>query len=172
MKKVCVIGCPGSGKSTFSRALCEITGLPLCHLDLLYHNPDRTTVGKPIFRERLAKVLAEDQWVIDGNYGSTMELRIAACDTVFFLDYSVEVCLDGITSRRGKERADMPWVETEDDSEFMAFIRAFPTESRPSVLALLRKYADKTITVFRSREEADGYLQELRNNADLPSVGS
>lgn len=162
MKKVCVIGCPGSGKSTFSRALWEITGLPLCHLDLLYHNPDRTTVEKPIFQERHAQVIAQDQWIIDGNYGSTMELRIAACDTVFFLDYSVQVCLEGVTVRRGKARSDMPWVEIEKDPSFTAFIRAYPTESKPKVLELLEKYSDKTIVVFRTRKESDEYLRKLR----------
>ena len=53
MKKVIVIGCPGSGKSTFSRALHEIVGIPLYHLDMMYWNADRTTVEKSVFLERL-----------------------------------------------------------------------------------------------------------------------
>ena len=57
MKKVIVIGCPGSGKSTFSRALAEKMGLPLYHLDMLYWNPDRTTVEKSVFRARLTEIL-------------------------------------------------------------------------------------------------------------------
>lgn len=62
MKKIIVIGCPGSGKSTLARALASLTGLPLCHLDLLYWNADKTTVPKEIFRERLARVLAEENF--------------------------------------------------------------------------------------------------------------
>ena len=35
MNKVLIIGCPGSGKSTFARALHEVTNLPLVYLDML-----------------------------------------------------------------------------------------------------------------------------------------
>lgn len=164
MKKVIVIGCPGSGKSTFSRALHDITGLPLYHLDMLYWNADRTTVPKEVFRERLAETIAKDNWIIDGNYGSTMELRLQACDTVFFLDYPLDVCLDGALSRRGKERNDMPWVEAPDDvdEEFVEFIKNYNSESRPVVMELLNKYADKEISIFKSRDEADAFLKQMQ----------
>ena len=73
MKKIMVIGCPGSGKSTFSRALHNVTGIPLFHLDMLYWNADRTIVDKAVFRERLADTIQKNEWIIDGNYGSTIE---------------------------------------------------------------------------------------------------
>lgn len=65
-------------------------------------NSDRTTVDKVVFRERLADAIRKEKWIIDGNYGSTMEIRLQACDTVIFLDYTLEVCLEGIKERRGK----------------------------------------------------------------------
>ena len=166
MQKVMVIGCPGSGKSTFARALHDITELPLYHLDMLNWNADRTTVPKEVFRARLAETIKKDRWIIDGNYGSTMELRLQACDTVFFLDYPLDVCMDGIMSRRGKERTDMPWVEPTDDvdEEFVEFIKNYNFESRPVVMELLDKYADKEIIIFKSRDEADNFLRELGEN--------
>ena len=159
MKKVLVIGCPGSGKSTFAGALHKITGLPLVHLDMLFWNPDKTTVEKSVFRERLTNVLRQSQWIIDGNYGSTLEMRLQECDTVFFLDYPLEVCLEGIQQRRGKPRTDMPWVETEEDPEFIAFVENFSVDGRPQILELLGKYAEKNIYIFTDRTEADRYLR-------------
>lgn len=84
MKKIIVIGCPGSGKSTFSRELHSKTGIPLYHLDMMYWNEDKTKVEKNVFLERLSDALEKDMWIIDGNYGSTMESRIQKCDTIFF----------------------------------------------------------------------------------------
>ena len=158
MKKVIVIGCPGTGKSTFSRALHNKTGIPLYHLDMMYWNADKTTVEKSVFLERLFAVLEKDEWIIDGNYGSTMELRMVACDTVIFLDYPLEVCLDGIKERRGKPRSDMPWIETKEDSEFIEFIRNYNEQQKPKVLELLEKYSDKNIVILESREQADAFL--------------
>ena len=158
MKKIIVIGCPGSGKSTVSRALHNKTGIPLYHLDMMYWNADKTTVEKSVFLERLSTVLEKDEWIIDGNYSSTMELRMAACDTVFFLDYPLDVCLGGIKERRGKPRSDMPWIETEEDAEFIEFIKSYNEQQKPKVLELLKKYSDKNIIVFKSREEADAFL--------------
>ena len=161
MKKVIVIGCPGSGKSHFSRALHIKTGLSLYHLDMMYWNADKTTVEREVFLARLCEVLSREEWIIDGNYGSTMEQRIEACDTVFFLDYQTDVCLDGVRARRGKVREDMPWVEVGEDAEFCEYVRAFREEQRPGIISLLQKYGDKRIYTFNDRFEADAFLDSL-----------
>ncbi len=170
MQRAIVIGCPGSGKSTFARALQNLTELPLHYLDMLYWNADRTTVAKEVFRARLAEVIAKDRWIIDGNYASTMAWRMQRCDTVFFLDYPLEVCLQGVESRRGQSRPDMPWVETGTDGEFLAFIRAYREESRPAVLDLLAQHPEKDVHIFRSREEAAAYLASLEGSMSKTST--
>lgn len=164
MKRIIVIGCPGSGKSTFSKALHDLTGIPLYHLDMLYWNADRTIVEKSVFRERLQEALGKEQWIIDGNYASTMELRMQVCDTVIFLDYPEEVCVEGVLSRRGKVRTDMPWTEDVDevDEEFLKFIRNYNIQSRPQVLELLEKYSEKTIYIFRTRGESEEFLRSVK----------
>lgn len=162
MKRVIVIGCPGSGKSVFSKALHNITGLPLVHLDMLFWNKDKTTVEKSVFHERLAEVLKNSEWIIDGNYSDTMELRMNACDTVVFLDYPTEVCLSGVKDRQGKARSDMPWVETEVDEEFVEFIKNYNMQNRPKVMELLEKYSAKSIYVFSDRDEAGEFLLQIQ----------
>ena len=160
MKRIIVIGCGGSGKSTFSRALAKKTDLPLVHLDLLYWQADGTTVDREVFLSRLHEAMSKDEWIIDGNYASTMEERMAACDTVFFLDYPTEVCLDGIRERVGKPRPDMPCKLPEIDDEFLRFVTDYREKSRPQVLALLKKYKDKNIFIFKTREETDAFLSK------------
>lgn len=158
MEKVLVIGCPGSGKSTFARELNKITGIPLFYLDMIWHKPDKTTCSRESFDQRLGGILKGERWIIDGNYARTLPLRLACCDTVFWLDYPLETCIEGIRARKGKPRVDMPWTEMEEDEEFMEFVRNFPISGRREIQSLLKEYPEKNIVVFHSREEAEAFL--------------
>ena len=164
IKKVIVVGCSGSGKSVFSRSFASLTGLPLYHLDNIWWREDGTNISREEFDAHLSKILAEEEWIIDGNYKRTMERRMAACDTVVFFDLPLEVCIEGIKERRGKPRPDMPWkgAGDSDDPEFMEFVRSFNQEHRPHVVELLEKYKDKNIVIFKSREESERFLKDYR----------
>ena len=161
MRKIIVIGCPGSGKTTFARKLRDKTGLPLYYLDAIWHKPDKTHIPREEFDARMAEILPTDQWIIDGNYSRTLEIRMRACDTVFFFDLPTQVCLEGAAARVGKVREEMPWIETELDPEFKKEIEDFPSKNLPTIYALFEKYSDKSIVIFRSREEADKFLEEF-----------
>ena len=159
LRKVIIIGCPGAGKSTFARILSDKTHLPLYYLDMLWHKPDRTTVERNIIDNKLKEIVSGDKWIIDGNYGRTLEMRIQACETIFLLDFPVEECLAGAESRIGKQRVDMPWIETEFDDEFRQWIIDFPKNELPMVYELLDRYkSQKSIYVFHSRTDIDDYL--------------
>lgn len=160
-RKIIVIGSPGAGKSTFSRRLRDITGLPLYYLDMINHRPDRTTVTREEFDRRLNDILRTDKWIIDGNYQRTIEVRLEKCDTVFLLDFSLDICLAGAAARVGKKREDMPWVEEEFDEEFRQWIVDFPKEKLPEIYRMLKHYNNKNVVIFKSRQETDEYLQKL-----------
>ncbi len=161
MKKAIVIGSPGAGKSTFSKKLHEKTGLELYHLDMIWHLPDRTTISKEEFDEKLYKILKTDSWIIDGNYSRTIEMRLQYCDTVFLMDYPLDVCLDGAKERVGQKREDIPWVEEQLDDEFKEFILDFPKTQLPRIYQLIEQYQEgKEIHIFRSREDAEQYLSK------------
>lgn len=160
MKKIIVIGSPGSGKSTFARKLRDETGLPLYYLDMLWHKPDKTNISREEFDEKLAEIIGKDEWIIDGNYQRTLEERIKMCDTVFLLDFPLEVCLSGAEGRIGKKREDMPWVEDEFDKEFRQWIIDFPKEKLPQIYEFIEKYSEgKRVVIFKSREESEEFLR-------------
>lgn len=162
MKRVMVIGSPGSGKSTFARKLRDRTGLPLYYLDMLFHRPDRTTVGREEFDAGLRELVARDEWIIDGNYQRTLPLRFERCTDVFFFDLGVEECLAGAAARIGRTREDMPWVESTFDEDFRQYIIDFPKDQLPAIYELTERWRDsKRVTVFRSRAEADCWLSGL-----------
>lgn len=157
-KKILVLGCSGSGKSTFSGKLQKAVGLPLFHLDNIWWKPDRTHISREEFDTRLDEIICTDQWIIDGDYSRTYEKRIAACDTVFFLDFTEEDCMNGITDRIGKQRPDIPWTENALDPELVKLVQAYRTDKRPVLYELFQKY-DRQIIIFKTRAEADRWLE-------------
>lgn len=160
MQKVIVIGCPGSGKTTFAEKLQKKTGLPLYYLDAIWHKPDKTHIPRAEFDERIKEIFGTDEWILDGNYNRTIEMRLKECDTVFLFDLPTEVCLQGAAERLGKGRYDLPWIESELDPEFEGFIKEFRDKSLPKIYGLLEKYkTEKEIVIFSSRDEADNYLK-------------
>lgn len=164
MSKIIVIGSPGAGKSVFSQKLKDITNVPLYHLDMLYHKTDGTHISKEELEDKLKEIFKTDNWIIDGNYQRTLEMRLKECDTAFLLDFPTEVCLEGAKSRIGKKREDMPWVEETLDEKFKQCIIDFANDKLPQIYGLLDKYKNHVnIIIFKSREEADNYIRIYTN---------
>lgn len=162
MLKIIIIGSPGAGKSTFARKLRDTTGIPLYYLDMLWHKPDQTTISREEFDAKLNKILKQNSWIIDGNYQRTLETRIKECDTVFLMDFPLDVCISGAESRIGKKREDLPWIESEFDKEFKQWIIDFSKKQLPQIYKTIEKYRNnKDIIIFKSRKEADNYLYQF-----------
>ena len=163
MHKVLIIGCPGSGKSTFARKLQSLLQLPLIYLDMLHHHPDHSLTPPDQFDHMLHEILIRPQWIIDGNYMRTMALRLRYADTVFYLDYDPAVCLAGILEREGTKRVDMPWETDENDAEFIEYVKTFQNLQCPKIEALLHA-SESTFRLIRftTREQSEQYLVELR----------
>ncbi len=168
MRKVLVIGVGGAGKTTFARRLGERTGLPVIHLDRLYWRPGWVAAPEHEWRATVEALIARDAWILDGNYSGTLDLRLAACDTVFFLDLPRRVCLRGVITRRirnaGRSRPDVaPGCPEHLSWEFIEWIWTFPRKRRPKVLAKLAALRlDQRAIVLRSRREVDRYLRAGR----------
>ena len=172
MKRILVVGCPGSGKSTFAKKLHEYTGLPLTHLDNVWWKEDRTHITREEFDRRLQALLQGGAWILDGDYSRTYEARIRAADTVIFLDFAEEECLNGVLSRLGTRRTDIPWTEDRPDPELIRRVRAYREENRPKLYDLFGQYPDKNLLVFHTRAEADAWLDGLTKSDPEGSLSS
>lgn len=162
MKKVIIIGCPGSGKTTFAEKLQRVTNLPLYYLDAIWHKPDRTHISREEYDTKLAEIFKTEEWIIDGNYSRTLEERIKNSDTIFLFDLPTEVCMQGATERLGKTRYDVPWIDTTLAPKLEQEIREFPNKVLPRIYELLEEHKDrKQVVIFKSRVEADKYLDRI-----------
>ena len=167
MERVIIIGCGGAGKSTLARQLGEKTGLPVVHLDQIWWSPGN---WKHMEREEFDRVLLQamekPQWIMDGNYNRTMELRLDYADTVIYLDMSRFLCMISwigrVIKNWGHARQDMAegcneWL----DPEMAGWIWNFNRENRRRYLQLLEAQKGKEIYILKNRREVKAFLNSL-----------
>ena len=171
MKRVFVIGSGGAGKSTLARRLAHRTGLPLVHLDALYWRAGWQETPKQEWAHTVEELVQRDAWVMDGNYGGTLDRRLEAADTVIFLDLSRWICLHRAVRRRiqfhGRSRPDVAEGCAEQlNREFLRWIWNYPREKRPTLLGRLADLArEKNIVVLRSPAEVERFVASVPSYA-------
>lgn len=167
-KRIMVIGCSASGKSTFARRLGKITGLPVTHLDNLFWKSGWIEEDREVFRRKQQEVIDTDRWIIDGHYKSTMDIRLERADFVFWYRLSRYKCISGYIRRMLKgmiKKGGRPDI-TEGcneklDFEFMKYIWNFnKTQVKPTE-ELLKHYPNIKVIIFNSRKQADKFLARL-----------
>jgi adenylate kinase family enzyme len=171
-KRIIVIGSPGSGKSTFSRKLSEVTGIPLIHLDKEFWNYGWVETPREEWVKKQGAFICEDEWIIDGNYGGTLDIRVERADTIISFQLSRVVCLiryfKRVIKNINKLRPDMPEGCPEQfDFEFMKYIWNFPKESGKRNLERIHNSKDKNIIIFKNKNDANSFICRLNDNSKL-----
>ena len=173
MERIMIIGCGGSGKTTLARILHERTGLPLVHLDQIYWSPgDWKHLEREEFDRKLQIELEKPQWIMDGNFNRTLEMRLERADTVIYLDYNRIVCLlhwaKRVITNYGKAREDMaPGCVEWFDPEFMGWIWNFNRTNRNRYDSLL-KQSEKTVFVMKNPRQLKRFLRNMPCNRTKP----
>lgn len=171
MQKIMLIGSGGSGKSTLARKLGDRLGLPVHHLDMLMWRPGWQLLPRDEQTEVQSRLIDEKRWIIDGNYSGSMDMRIAAADTVILLDIPRVICVYRALKRtwtyRNTARPDMnPGCEERFDLHFIKWIWYFRKRSLPAILEMLGQLpADKRVIILRSAKEVNTFLANVEKRA-------
>lgn len=145
MKKILIIGCGASGKSTLARKLGHMLQIPVIHLDMFFWRSGWEETESNEWRNIVSELCKKETWIMDGNFGESADLRYAAADTVIFLDRSPIVCLSRwfkryLRFRRGG-RPDMTEGCIEKfDLEYLKWIWKFTKKSRPQIFKRIEKF--------------------------------
>lgn len=164
MKRVIIIGSGGAGKSSLARRLGEAAKIPVLHLDKLYWKPNWVEPPKEEWEKLLETELKKDEWIMDGNFGGTLELRLQYCDTAIFLDLPRTVCVYRALKRwikyYGTNRPDMTVGCNEKvDPEFLGWVWNFPTIKKPKIEEKLRLFEkEKKIIRLHSQKEVENFF--------------
>jgi adenylate kinase family enzyme len=168
MRRVLVIGCGGAGKSTLAVELGRRLNLPVVHLDRLFWKPGWVQVPTDEWTKTVGELVQEDAWVMDGNYGGTLPVRLDRADTVIYFDFPTWLCLWRVVRRRivfhGKTRPDVgPGCPEQIDWEFLTWIATFRRKRRPEILKALEGREGLDVVVLRSPLDARRFLAGLGN---------
>lgn len=169
MDRIAIIGCGGSGKSTVARQLARILDVPLTHLDTTYYDEQWNPLPQDEFAAQQEKLVAGERWIIEGNYAGTLPIRLAAADTVIFLDLPAVTCLWGITQRRWRYRGGQHQADGVYDRitwNFVRYILGYRRTMRPRVEALIREHGPHVRLIsLTSRRQASQLIDRLREQA-------
>ncbi|KFN04000.1 DNA topology modulation protein [Bacillus clarus] len=167
MKKIMIIGSGGSGKSTFSRGLGKRLQIPVYHLDALNWKENWVLASR---EEQIAlqkKLVKRDSWIIDGNYGGTMDVRLENADTIMFIDLPRIQCLYRVIKRRvqyhNKTRPDMgEGCEERLDFSFLKWVWMYPKKQRPAIFKKMQDISsEKEVIIFKSSSQIGKFLKVL-----------
>lgn len=164
MKKITIIGSGGAGKSTLAQNLGTTLQIPVYHLDAIHWQPGWKPIGRGTFIEAQHKTLKQETWIIDGNYGGTMDIRLREADTVIFLHYKTIRCLYRISKRRiqyrNRTRPDMgPDCPEKLDWEFFQWVLQFNKVKVPAIYERLEQLDNKNIYIFKTPRALKQFLK-------------
>ena len=165
-KRILVIGSSGSGKSTVSSLLGESLGLEVIFLDRHYYRPGWKSISTDCWREEVARLVSSDQWIMDGDFSNTFDIRFPRAEAVIDLAYSRYRCLFQAVKRLAfavpQGRSDLPVGCRESlDTSLLKWIWRYPIANRPRIDEAMRKWGSHIVYLkFTSPRQLDRWIKE------------
>src|SRR4051812_10804859 len=159
MRRVLVIGSSGSGKTRLTRRLAEKLGLPAIFLDVHYWRPGWQASDLASWRQRVSELVANCEWVMDGNFSETFDLRMPRADTLVWLDYPRLICLRRVLMRslkdNGCSRPDLPdGCPEQIDLALLRWVWEFPSEQRPQIPDGIKRFGAHLRAIQLANDQA------------------
>lgn len=172
IKKIIIIGCSGSGKSTLAQKLKDILSLPAYHLDSLFYKPNWVKTTKEEWIAILEGIIRKEEWIMDGTYGSTLEMRARHAEMIILLNYSTLSCLKRIFKRydenQNKDRVDRAeGCDERIDIEFIRHVLNFKEEHKKTFSDLKKKFPDKKFVTLKNDEEVKAFLDKVSEDGAI-----
>ena len=171
MKKVAVFGKSGGGKSTFSKELSSLTGIPLLPLDLIEYLEGGEKVSEEQCLQKYNDVLKADSWIIEG-FGTmeTFQERLKAADTLIYIDLPMWVHYWRVTKRFLLSPFVKPvgWPDSSPmlRSTYNCYIHLYKVAPKFWNAKFLRRLEsmseEKNVVHLSSTKALDQFLDELR----------
>lgn len=167
MERVLIIGSNGAGKTTFSYALAEKTGLPLVHLDRLYWRNCWEMTPREEFNALISAEAQKPRWIIEGNNIRSIAERLKYADTVFWFELPPAVCVLSVLKRVakywGRVRPDMPdQCVSRLDLKFLREVWNFNRKNHDRIAKILEAQDGVKVMRFTNRKQAKSYLNALQ----------
>lgn len=167
IKRICVVGAPGTGKTTLSKKLGEIYNLPVCHLDSFHQLPNWELRNEEERDNLILEATKKEEWILDGTFTNTLLERVNRADMIIFLDYSSIDALKGVIKRiiknHGKEKPDIPGCKEKFDLSFILYVATYNKQRRDIISDILNKADENKLLVFKNRKQLKEWLKSVEN---------